>query len=55
MIITIPRNKASEFQRSMLSNPMIEVIGVTVSEDEVKYQLNCPDFFRQIPTYAVVK
>ena len=55
MIITIPSNKALEFERGMLSNPMIEVLGVTVYDTEVKYQLECPDFFHQIPTYAVAE
>ncbi len=54
MNITIPRNRSAEFERSMLSNPMVEVISVCVKDDVVKYKLDCPDFFHQVPTYAVV-
>lgn len=53
MNITIPRNRSAEFERSMLSNPMVEVISVCVKDDVVKYKLDCPDFFNQLPTYAV--
>lgn len=54
MNITIPRNRSAEFERSMLSNPMVEVISVCVKDDVVKYKLDYPDFFHQVPTYAVV-
>ncbi len=53
MIIIIPRNKAPEFERSMICNPIVEVISVSVNETTVEYNLDCPDFFFQVPTYTV--
>lgn len=54
MNITIHRNRCAEFERSMLSNPMVEVISVCVKDDVVKYKLDCPDFFNQFPVYMVL-
>lgn len=52
MILSIPKAKAAEFERSIQCNPMIDVLVARVRNASVEYEIDAPSFIN-FPDYAV--
>lgn len=52
--ICVPTAHARKFERSMIENPMVEVISVSMEKTlaHVHYEIDAPEFF-EFPDYAV--